>query len=539
MSTSYKVSTPPAPRPGPTAPLTGIRALARAEARRLLRHPALLVALALCIGLWGYETVVSGASDFPVLHDQDRYLQLQLLLVAAGVFLAVHLAVLRPARDGTDAWFRTLVLEPWQRAAAHLLAVLPAVALVAVLAGARTVWLALLPGAVGTPSAAELAAGPAVVLLAGALAVLIGTLSTSVAAGPITLGVLGIATVVGGMFVFSPWRWWGLIAVEDGHRSGLPSELLGRPAALHLLYLLLLAAAFGAVALLRTGLRGPAVRITTALAVAGALATGAAQLLPVPDSVTEARDRAVNAPSADQRCVRKERITYCAFPEFLDRHREWSRVVDGILRRVPAAAQREHYVVRQRIAPLPSSGGIFNGTLPKESWADDDRRAGTPGAIVVGTGWGNGDDSATDDTSGFATSFALRVVRGGAAGGRPAADRPGTELVCGGPGIVSFWLAAQAAPETAPALRSMLKRSWGDVGFGGTLAMARVERGDAETAMKLLDLPAAEVRAKVAGSWTELTDPATTSTRAAQLLGVSAPAVPPAVPGEEAVQCPR
>ncbi|AXG82735.1 ABC transporter permease [Streptomyces paludis] len=521
--------TNPSSPASPSSPTAGVLTLARTEARRLLLHPALLASLVLCVGLWVYDTVF-GPAAYPVLHDEARFLQVQLLLPAAGTFLAVHLAVLRPARDGTDAWFEALVLEPWQRVAAHLLAVLPVAGAVAVLAGARITWLALLPGAVSAPAAAELATGPAAVLLAGVLAVLVATLIRSVAAGPITLGILGIATVVGALFPFSGRRWWGLIAIEDEMRDLLPSGLAHRPAGLHVLYLVLLAVGLGAAALLRSGLRGRTVTAVVALALAGALTAGAAQSRPEPGAVTAAGERAVNSPSGEQRCVRRESVTYCAFPEYLDRHRQWSEVVDGILRWVPDEAKERRYTVRQHIVSLVKSGGLAQITIPVDNWAADDRRAGTEGAVVAGSAWGNDGDYANDATIGFAAAFAQHVT---AAGRAPNTTGTSTR-VCGGQSLVTLWLAAQATPETASALRSRMSRSFGGaVGFG-TLTTVDAERGDAEAVLRLLERPTEETGARIKRSWNELTDPATTSQQAAQLLGISAPA-PEQGAGEDAL----
>ncbi|MDX3385346.1 ABC transporter permease [Streptomyces niveiscabiei] len=519
-----------------TGPAAGIRALARVEARRLLKHPALLGSLALCLGLWIYTTVVSGSTDYPVLHDEDRYLQSQLLVPAAGTFLAMHLAVLRPSREDTDAWFQALVLQPWQRAVAHLLAVIPAVVLTALLGGARMLWLSLLPGAVGSPSPSELATGPALVLLAGTLAVLTGMITRSVAAGPIVLGLVGIATVVAGLAPFSGWRWWGPVALEDSSRSSLPSGLLYRPAVWHLLYLLLLAAAVAVVAVLRSGLRTRVVQVAFALALVGAVAAGAIQLRPTPDSVTAAREHALKSPADEQRCVHQGQLTYCAYPEFVDRHQQWSKVVEGVLRWAPERVRAEKYTVRQHVGPFTESTGLSRIQIPVDSWAEDDRRAGTPGAVVVGTDWGNGSDSGDDATIGLATAFAERLVEGSApegSGTRQGGPVGGVEsMVCGSRSVVMLWLAGQATQETGTALRSQLDRSFGGLVHFGKLTMIRTRRADAETALRLLDQPTNQVGNKVNRHWDELTDPDTTSAQAAQLLGVRAPAAPTADEGE-------
>ncbi|WP_165299827.1 ABC transporter permease [Streptomyces boncukensis] len=514
--------------------------LARAEGVRLLRHPALLGGLAVCLGLWVLDAVTSDADRYPVLHDEDRYAQLTLLVLAAGTFLAVHLAVLRPVRDEATDWHEAPVLEPWRRTAALLLSVLPAAVLAAVLAVARSVYLGLRPGAVGSPSASELAAGPAVVLLAGALAVLAGTWLRSAAAGPIVLGLLAIGTVAGALSPFASWRWWGLVAVEDESRASLPSELLHRPAAPHLLYLLCLAVVLGALALLRAGHRGRAVQAVAALALAGAVTAGAVQLRPVPESVNEARDGARLAPARDQQCTREGRVTYCAFPEFAERHRQWARVADGVLRWVPARDRAERYFVRQRVPGTVTSADEVQPPPPVDRWAADDRRAGTPRSVPVGMEWGSGSDSAHDDTIAFAAAFANRVTER-----RTSGDSGGTApepaALCGARGIVALWLAAQSAPEAESGLRSTVPRSFGDTVEIESAAAPGValQRTDVETVLRLLDRPADDVAAKVATSWAELVDPDTPSPRAGELLGVRAPSAPAPADPEEAQLCPR
>lgn len=504
-----------------TSPLTtasaSVRALAWFEARRLLRHPAVLVSLALCLIAWGYPTA-SGITEYPVLHDEDRLLQLELLIPAAGVLLASHLAVTRPAREGTAAWLGTLVLTSAQRTAAHLLALLPVVALVATLAGIRFGWLALLPGAVSSPSAAELATGPALVLITGVLGVLIGTMTRSLAAGPITLVLLGLSVIGEAIFKYtdSPWRRWGLIASDSEGRGTLPTALLDRPAGLHLLYLLLLTVVLGAAALLRSGQRGPVVRGIAVLALVGTLAAGAAQLRPAPASVSTANKQAVEAPAVLHTCVRKGVATYCAFPEFIDRHQQWAQVADGMLHRIPDRARPEHLAVRQRVEAIVPENEVFMEIGP-DHWAEDDRRAGTPGAITVGTDWGNGTDQADDDVSGFVTALARRLIEG------PSEGEPGT--VCGGRGILTVWLAGQATEESEIAIRSTRERQTGlTVDFGSFLGSTAVEHNDVTIALTLLDRPADEVGAVVKRNWDKLTHPATTTAQAARILDVPAPA---------------
>ncbi|MFF2409085.1 hypothetical protein [Streptomyces sp. NPDC058092] len=346
--------------------------LARTEAVRLLRHPAVLVAFALYAAQWAYSAY-SGNESYPVLQDEDRYTQLPLLLIAAGALLAANLAALRPHRHGTDAMFDLLVLAPWWRTCAQLLSLLPLAALSAAVAGARIGYAAAQDAAVGRPSGAELATGPLVVLLAGAIGVLAARLVRSVAAGPLMVAGLGVATVVGALQAQSDWRWWGLVAVEDENQAPLPSALMYRPAGWHLLYLAALLALVAAVALLRSGRHvTTGFGAVTGLALALAVVAGCVQLRGVPDEVSRARAAAEQAPSAQQVCGTRGSVDYCAFPEFAVRSRQWARVAEGVLRWVPQEAREKRYVVRQHIVPATPA------PLPLESWAADDRAAGLP-----------------------------------------------------------------------------------------------------------------------------------------------------------------
>ncbi|MFF2851964.1 ABC transporter permease [Streptomyces sp. NPDC058001] len=505
------------------APPSGraLLALARAESRRLLKHPALLVALAAYFTQWLYSAWWSDGDRYPVLHDESRFTQVTLLFLAAGTFLAVHLAVLRPARDAMTDLYETTVLEPWRRAAAHLLSVLVVVGLSTILVLARITYLATRPAAVGSPVLTELLTGPAVVLLAGTLAVLVGSLSRSTAAGPLTLAVLGVVTVTGALAGTSSWRWLTLMAAEDESVPPLPTDLMNRPAGLHALYLLFLAVLIAALVLIRNGQRGRTAKGIAVLMSAAVAVTAAAQLRPMPDSVVTARAEATTAPAPRQECVTEDPVTYCAFRGFKDRHRQWGEVTDGILRWVPDGGRSGPFFVRQRVYQINGGSGVL-GPPPVDRWAEDDRKAGTPDAVTVGTRWGGGSQSDSSATIGFAASFAHRVTV------EPSGTTPAMTRLCDARALVVTWLAAQATAETEDALREQLSSTFGGTGISfrplDAPAGLRIERRSVETALSLLDRPATEVGPKVKESWAELTSPTTTLDRAAELLGVRAPA---------------
>ncbi|MEV7232434.1 ABC transporter permease [Streptomyces sp. NPDC051020] len=511
-----------------SASWSATRALARTEAVRLLRHSAVLVAFALYAAQWAYSAY-SGNDRYPVLQDEDRFTQLPLLIPAAGTLLAANLAALRPHRHGTDAMLDLLVLPPWRRTCAQLLSLLPLTALSAVLVGARIGYAAVQEAAVGSPSGAELATGPLVVLLAGAIGVLAARFVRSVAAGPLTLAGLGIVTVAGALPSRSDWRWWGLVAVEDENRAPLPSSLMHRPAGWHLLYLAALLALVAAAALLRSGRR-----VTTGLAVATGLVpalavlAGSVQLLGVADEVSRARAVAERAPSPQQVCGSRGPVDYCAFPEFADRSEQWAQVAEGILRWAPQVARERRYVVRQHIVPATSVSGLVS-PLPLESWAADDRAAGTPGALPVGTDWGTHSDVVGDRMLAFAGSLAHRAVVG------ESSPVPEHGVVCRSRGVLTLWLAVRSTADTRDAYDSLSGRSWGGITLNSFDAATGLgfNRREQDVVDALLKRSVTETGARVKKFWAELTAPDTTTDRAAALLGVRVP--PPATRDDEGV----
>ncbi|QOV37277.1 hypothetical protein IM697_02105 [Streptomyces ferrugineus] len=509
----------------PGAAGAATRTLARAEAVRLLRHPAVLAAFALYLVQWAYSAY-SGDDRYPVLHDEDRYTQVSLLLIAAGTLLGANLAALRPYRHGTDAMFDLLVLPPWRRTAAQLLALVPVTALSAVLSGARIGYAAAQDAAVGSPSVAELATGPLVVLLAGAIGVVAAHVVRSVVAAPLTLAALGIVTVAGALQSQSQVRWWGLVGIEDENAPPLPTALTHRPVGWHLLYLAALVVLVAAVAVLRAGGRSTAFRATAGVALLAVLGAGFAQQRGLPDEVREARETAENTPSSQQVCVESGGIDYCAFPVFKDRYRQWAEVTGGVLRWVPQAAREKRYAVRQHVFLSTVDDGVVP-PLPVARWAADDRAAGTPGAVPVGTDWGTHSDLAGDHMLGFAGGFAHRAVTGEA-----PADA-GNQAICRARGAITLWLAVQATDGTRDAYHSLAGRSFGGLALNAFHAATgfSVNAREQDLVRTLLTRPDAEVGAKVKQSWAELTAPDTTTDQAAALLGVPAP--PAAREGEE------
>ena len=129
----------------------------------------------------------------------------------------------------------------------------------------------------------------------------------------------------------------------------LPVDLLARPAAAHLVYLIGLVVLVAVAVLARTGARGP--RLVAVGVVGLLLAAGGAvvQSRPVSDAVVAARIEATEHPAGRQTCQRIEQVSYCAFPDFAPWVDGWDEVLRGVLRRVPAEEAQRPMAVRQRV----------------------------------------------------------------------------------------------------------------------------------------------------------------------------------------------
>jgi hypothetical protein len=510
----------------PTAPReddarTGRRravvALARIESIRLLRHPITVVAVLFLVGIWVSGWLTNEANHFPVLQDVDRDTQLGIMLLIGGAALiAGNLAVLRGHRHGTTALSDVLVLPYPMRTAAHLLAVLPLAVLAALLATARIAVLAFAPAA-GRPNPYELATGPAVVLLFGAVGVLLGRLTRSAIVAPLALlGLLAMLVVLPLLTRGGPARWFQPVVAEAEPVFVLPApaNLMARPAGPHLAYLVGLAVLVGTAALARSGARTNRLALVAVVAFALTVAGGIWQLAGPSRSMRQARLIAMKRPASQQTCERLGQVTYCAFPDFTAWIPGWDAEVRGVLRRVPAALAQRPLAVRQRIFLLNDNGAV--PPAPIEQWRADDTAAGTPDAVSVGTRWGD-----SRSASQLAALVAYRLI----AGTGPTAD----PTVCGSRGVLVGWLAGQASAHANTGLRKLAADHRGggegvfidDVQSGSGLLIPDRELA---LALALLDRPADEIGARVRQSWDELTAAGTTVDRAAEILGLPAPA---------------
>ncbi|MER7927513.1 ABC transporter permease [Streptomyces sp. NPDC096057] len=473
--------------------------LARFEARKLLLCVPVLAMFVLHAAWIVWRTPGTG-NGFPALQDVDRATQTGPMLPALAVLLCANQAVLRSRRQDTDRHFGVLVLEPWRRTVAHALSVVPAAALTALLVAAQFTWAVLEPGSVGHGSVNELLVGPLTVLLAGAVGVLLARVVRSpYAAAMFLVLALFSSLFLGAAATGDATRW--LVPVVGGSSStSLPSDLLGRPAAWHALYLLGLALTAGLAAVLVNG--GRTKTVAALLAVAIGLGTWGAvgQAGKVPKATITAREVATVTPEKVQSCERHGRATYCAYPEWMPRATTWANVTDHVQSLAGGTASKEHLLVRQRVDArygMDGDGAIQASPVPYQ--------------VTVGTGWGG--PRVPEFAAAVSSVLVLRTEKA-------------AEQMCDGRMVTIMWLALSWQSDP---LAELSKVRLDDSTTGSALVLSPTDpmsmTAEQTTVVReLFTAGSASVAPKVKAHWAELTAPKVTTARVAELLGVKAPA---------------
>lgn len=439
--------------------------LAVFELRRMARNPLIWAAVVVAVAVEGLRA----SSWWPDLTFVTLRAVTASTLVAGAVLVAANLAAGRDGRGGLPESLGALPGRASARTRAVLLAAPVAGALAAAAVIVPLVGYALLRGpAAGTFDGWEALNG----LALAALAATLGAALARWTPWPFTplLVIFGFAfmIIVNARGEYGGWALpW--VATHD-------VTLGPRPSAAHLTYLVALALAAGAVAVLRHGPRPiPAVLAAVSLAVAVPVAAGADHL-PKPAPVG---------------CQDRDGLTFCPRPGYQPWVARWAAALRPITSVVPPGA----------LARVPELRQDLNGTLP-QVWRTGVSETGPAG-----------------------------VVAHGAAGLEPGP-------VCGqARTVVALWLTGRVAglAESAP-------RNWGPPpdeirpGEGwhvypltedgrsavvpGRLHGAVYGDADLVNARALLRDPAAAER--VRAHWAVLTDPATTTVRAAPLLGIEA-----------------
>ncbi|WP_055490591.1 hypothetical protein [Streptomyces sp. TP-A0356] len=496
-----KAPTVPAPVATRRQPVPAVLALARFEARQLLVQIPVFFFLLLYLGSTGWKLLSprEDMNDYPILQDTDRATQPGTLLLAIAVFICVNVAVQRSRRHGTDRHFDVLVLEPWRRTVAHALSVVPLAAVTALGSAVEFGWAALKPGAVGHGSVAELATGPLVVLLSGVMGALTARLYPSVAGGPLVV-VVGFGTLMVASSLLGDVHWliWLHPLVSETSNNPIPSDLLGRPAAWHVLYLAGLSALLLCVAALVSGGRTRLLKAMTVVAL-GATAAGIAGQSPGDDpALMAARTKASVTPEAFQSCMAHGRSTYCSFPEWTGWRDDWAKVVDRVQDLAGGGAGGARLTIRQRIPVVHQLEGDA-ATEPLR----------TPGVVTAGTRWGG------NRIPEFAVGVASVLVAG---------DEQAVSEMCDARVVTVMWLAMAAQDDPMTAFRNV---RLDDSITGSAVALAPtnpvgMSAEQTRIVRELLGRPLYGVTARVKAHWTELTSPKTSEARVAELLGVPA-----------------
>ncbi|NGO10792.1 ABC transporter permease [Streptomyces sp. HC44] len=497
MSTVLETPTRAVEPAHPPRPWAAVFALARFEARELRLNTSFVGVAILYVG-WIVWQSTSGGDDYPVLQNVDRATQSLPMLVGVAVLLCVNRAVLRSHRRDTDRHFDVLVVEPWRRTLAHLLSLIPAVLFTAVCVVAQFTWAALKPGAVGHGSPAELAVGPLTVLLFGVSGVLLARLVRSSFAAAVIMVLLLFTQVVVPTASGGGWATWLAPVVTQTDATPFPSDLLGRPAFWHVVYLVGLGLSAAVLAVLVSGRRTAVVGTVLGGALALTLLGAVAQSGGTPSATTAARERASVSPEKVQTCVRHDRSTYCAFPEWTGRTADWAAVADRVQNLAGGAAGGERLTVRQRIEAR--YGPETDSTLPPSA---------TRGQVTVGTDWGG------NRVPEFAVGVASVLVAG---------DEKAGSVLCDARMVTVMWLALGADPDPMTAFRNV---RLGDSVSGSATVLAPTEplsmsAEQTRIVRELLQKPRYGVIAKVKAHWTELTSPKTSTARVAELLDVPA-----------------
>ncbi|MET7339538.1 hypothetical protein [Nonomuraea sp. NPDC005650] len=456
------------------------------ETRRLARHPLVWGATVLVLAL---QTYLSRDQQPDLTMDPINATGLATCL-AAAVLVVASLAASRDGRHGMPESLAGLPGRAEHRTRALLLATPLIAGLAAAVAMGGYLAIRLLSGpAGGRLDVWEPLTAVAAAVLAATLGVAVGRWSPWLIAGPLVVAVLGFLIFTNP--ANGPARW--LLPVMQVHQPDWPD----RPSAVHLVYVLAVAAFFGGIALLRHRVR-PAPTAVVAVALAVAVPSGAAAASTRPPTMfptnveltidhVDSRVRERYFGPHAYRCTVRQGLSYCAFPGYEPWIPLWEQAVQPVVAALPATLRAPQ--VRQM--------------SPNWSFADDS------GVIRPSMSWGHPDQRRmlAEDVSFLATGLYDSATR--------HFNRSRRAVPCDVRGqartVVALWLVGQVSPPEAR------RRLYVDRDLG---RLSGLDWGPAEIgyARQLLASPGA--REKVRANWDTLVKPTTTIDQALPLLGL-------------------
>ena len=507
------------------------RPLARADARRFVRHPAFIIGVAITpLMLWaalGTETSWRSISTG---------IALACVPLGWATIIGAHLLGTQARRSGADEVLAASPAPQPVRTSGLLLAgAVPAVASAVLVAG----WVLLLPGVrEGLNGAARpLEIGAGVLIVAGSVAVGVAVARFWSFAGAGVLAAVVTVVLQARFLDVTTWPWdrqqsdpLRFLAFLAEPTSVGHEALEVRPAGWHLLYLAGLVGMMAVVALARDGLR-PRVLGALGACLAVVAVAGVMQVQPPSDRQVEAMVDFLTNPIAHQRCVEDGNARYCAYPRNEHRLDDWQQRTEAVLALLPDEVARRRRDLVDRVPTLTGSPDcspqpFFEG-LPAE----------VVDAVTAATVWPR-DGGVHPGTSRFpcggrqTAEFFTAVQVGAWAVGLPPSPH-GRDERCAAHGqaraVLALWLGAAASPDGRLRLEQVLDErdegtptltfaDWDEPPMWG-VEFATV---DAELAHAVAGLPVDRVRAVVTREWDTLTDRDTPAATFARLLGLDA-----------------
>jgi hypothetical protein len=525
-------------------------------------HPATILGFVLAVWtMWGLNW-----GEAPVLNRAGANTSLPLVLIGAGGLIAVTEASIRMWRTEQSEAIDIAPASPHTRTVALLVAAATPVVLALILQFAVLGVMML-----DRPATAldwwDALIGPATVALLAAAGVAAGRWVPSRATGPLTLILLGGASLYVGTYdvrqSYGDWMKWlaPIVPLEFE-----PVELEFRPTGRHLIYVTALIAVFVCLALLRGRTRRHWVPLAVLLVSFGVGVGGVvSQSTAYKDYDPTGRLQALLMPEAEHVCEQQGSVTYCAYPDYQPWIEEWAALVQPVLDLAPDAVSRRPLELHQyptraldlllsgdppvaKVSDLATglwwgrqAGGKGNGrwgdsypfgmALGAASWA-----VGLPLDLVAGS-W-----EVTRDSAG--EILESRFVAGSEGIAPEEVSYQACTTADQARGLVALWMAAQASPVTEQHLRNQIDHPdyplveesvnpdgtivYGYQGLAGSIDVSQpypwyaldFQMREAYYAYQLLERPQAEVAGLIHANWEQLTDPETTTLEALAVLGV-------------------
>jgi hypothetical protein len=516
--------------------------VARFEARKIWRHPALIVATAIT----AYELYRQVQwTNAPVLNRDSYTSAWPMIIFAAGVYLAIGTTVNRRHGAESDETFDALPVAPMTRTLGTGLAFVSPLLVAIAMQGAVLVARAL-GGSVTAIVWAEVLVGPVTVALGAAAGMAVGWAFKNAIAVPLAgLGFVGLTLMVWWQdFMFGPYTPW-LAPVPALDRNQYAFEQGYRPSTIHLVYLVLLTMFFVAVAMSwrRKGREQILAIATSLLILGGVIWAGSAQLAGLTPAEEVDWEAQYLAKGGDYVCEQRANVTYCPYQGYEGWVDEWAGEVESVLALAPAQATQRPLEIRQQIP----------------YFVDDDEELPPAGDLTAGMWWSRG----PYDSYLVAHRLGMALGVAGWAVGLPTHQFPiKSEVVEGelvarpfdpntddaaevqlracssdgqGRAVVALWYATQSSPESREALEFQVSgERFGhlspqdntaiDIGYRQPSSAVVYFRREAQVALELSRLPASEVGATFEARWDQATDPTTTTTEdVAAWFGVDVP----------------